>query len=153
MKKEKVLQAYDDARKQYAALGVDTDEALRRLDSIRISLHCWQTDDVGGFETPDAILSGGGIQATGNYPGKARTISQMRQDLEKVMSLLPGQQRLSLHAIYGEFGGSKADRDSLTTEHFRAGQTGRRARGSAWTSIPFFSHPMAGRWFHPGGQE
>jgi len=73
MKKEKVLQAYQDAREQYAALGVDTDEALRRLDSISISLHCWQTDDVGGFETPDATLSGGGIQTTGNYPGKANT--------------------------------------------------------------------------------
>lgn len=153
MKKEKVLQAYDDARKQYAALGVDTDEALRRLDSIRISLHCWQTDDVGGFETPDAILSGGGIQATGNYPGKARTISQMRQDLEKVMSLLPGQQRLSLHAIYGEFGGSKADRDSLTTEHFQGWTDWAKSQGIGLDFNPtFFSHPMAEDGFTLAGK-
>lgn len=153
MKKEKVLQAYDDARKQYAALGVDTDEALRRLDSIRISLHCWQTDDVGGFETPDAILSGGGIQATGNYPGKARTISQMRQDLEKVMSLLPGQQRLSLHAIYGEFGGSKADRDSLTPEHFQGWTDWAKSQGIGLDFNPtFFSHPMAEDGFTLAGK-
>ena len=99
MNKEQILRAYEAAKDQYAALGVNTDDAINKLDTIKISLHCWQTDDVGGFETPDAVLGGGGIMATGNYPGKARTIDQLKQDIEKVMSLLPGQQRLNLHAL------------------------------------------------------
>ncbi len=144
MKKEKILQAYEAAREQYAALGVDTEAALRKLDKIRISLHCWQTDDVGGFETPDASLSGGGIQATGNYPGKARTISQLKQDIEKVMSLLPGRQRLSLHAIYGEFGGRKVDRDSIAPEHFQGWIDWAKGLGIGLDFNPtFFSHPWA----------
>jgi L-rhamnose isomerase len=148
MKKEKILQAYEEAREQYAALGVDTDAALRKLDKIWISLHCWQTDDVGGFETPDASLSGGGIQATGNYPGKARTISQMKQDIEKVMSLLPGRQRLSLHAIYGEFGGRKVDRDSIAPEHFQGWIDWAKGQGIGLDFNPtFFSHPWAEEGF------
>jgi L-rhamnose isomerase len=85
MKKEQIEKAYQLAKEQYAVLGVDTDEVLNRMKDVVISLHCWQTDDVGGFETPDADLSGGGIQTTGNYPGKARSMSEMRADLEKVM--------------------------------------------------------------------
>jgi len=101
MKNNKLIeQAYDLAKEQYASLGVDTDAALRKMKEVIISLQCWQTDDVGGFETRDAELAGGGIQATGNYPGKATSLDEMRQDLEKVMSLLPGKQRLNLHAIY-----------------------------------------------------
>src|ERR1039458_2123878 len=95
-----VEEAYNNARKQYAALGIDSDEAIRKLDGVKISLHCWQADDVCGFESSDATLEGGGIQATGNYPGKAKTIGQVRQDIEMVSSLLPGKQRLNLHAMY-----------------------------------------------------
>jgi L-rhamnose isomerase len=120
MNKNKVLQAYENARELYAQLGVNTDEAIQQLDKIKISLHCWQADDVGGFETPDAVLGGGGIQATGNYPGKARTIDQLRQDIEKVMSLLPGKQRLNLHAIYGDFKGKKVERDQIEVKHFQS---------------------------------
>jgi L-rhamnose isomerase len=120
MNKEQVIKAYEDAKAQYAQLGVNTDDAVKKLGQIKISLHCWQTDDVGGFETPDAELGGGGIMVTGNYPGKARTIDQLRQDIEKVMSLLPGQQRLNLHAIYGDFKGEKVDRDQIEVKHFQS---------------------------------
>lgn len=119
MKKESIEKAYSYAKEQYAELGINTDEVLKKLDEIKISLHCWQTDDVGGFETPDAVLGGGGIQATGNYPGKARTIAQLQMDIEKSMSLLPGKQRLNLHAIYGDFGGQKTDRDQIEVRHFQ----------------------------------
>ena len=89
---ELVESAYKMAKDQYAQFGINTDSVLNKLKDIVISLHCWQADDVGGFETPDAELGGGGIQVTGNYPGKAGTIQEMRQDLDKVMSLLPGKQ-------------------------------------------------------------
>ena len=104
MNKAFIEKAYELAKQEYAEMGIDTDEALKKLDELVISLHCWQTDDVGGFETPDAVLGGGGIQVTGNYPGKARTMDEMKADMDKVFSLLPGKQRLSLHAIYGDFG-------------------------------------------------
>ena len=119
MKKEFVQRAYELAKEQYAALGVNTDEAIAKMKSVKISLHCWQTDDVGGFEKPDSTLGGGGIQVTGNYPGKARSISEMKLDLEKAMSLLPGKQRLNLHAIYGDFGGQFVDRDQIEIKHFQ----------------------------------
>jgi len=144
MTKEKILQAYAHAKEQYAALGVNTDEVLLKLDNINISLHCWQTDDVGGFEIPDAVLGGGGIQATGNYPGKARTIDQMRTDIEKVMSLLPGKQRLSLHAIYGDFNGEKIDRDQIEIEHFQSWIDWAKELGIGLDFNPTcFSHPLA----------
>lgn len=120
MNKEFIESAYKQAKAQYAELGVDVDAALKQLDQIKISLHCWQTDDVGGFETPDAVLGGGGIQATGNFPGKAKTIDQLKKDIEKVMSLLPGKQRLNLHAIYGDFQGVKVDRDQIDVKHFQS---------------------------------
>ncbi|WP_372647303.1 L-rhamnose isomerase [Draconibacterium sp.] len=116
---ELIKQAYEIAKKQYAAIGVDTDAAIAKMKDVNISLHCWQTDDVGGFETADGELSGG-IQATGNYPGKATTIEQMRADLEKVLALLPGKQRLNLHAIYGDFQGEKVDRDEIEVKHFQS---------------------------------
>ena len=115
---ERITKAFEAAREQYAQLGVDVDAAMSQLDQFPISLHCWQADDVGGFEAPDAELSGGGIQATGNYPGKATTISEHRQDLEKAMSLIPGKQRLNLHAIYGDFQGERVDRDQIELKHF-----------------------------------
>ena len=114
-----VKQAYEIAKKQYAEMGVDTDAAIDKMKEVNISLHCWQTDDVGGFENADGQLSGG-IQATGNYPGKASTIEQMQADLEKVMELLPGKQRLNLHAIYGDFKGEKVDRDQIEIKHFQS---------------------------------
>jgi len=121
MKNEKSIeQLYQKAKELYAELGIDTDEVLKKLNDIKISLHCWQADDVGGFETPDSELNGGGIQVTGNYPGKARTLEQLRADLEKVMSLLPGKQRLNLHAIYGDFQGKKVDRDQIEVKHFQS---------------------------------
>lgn len=142
--KELVERAYEVAKAQYAALGVDTDLVVEKMKEVVISLHCWQTDDVGGFETPDAALSGGGIQATGNYPGKARTIEEMRQDLEKVLSLLPGKQRLNLHAIYGDFKGERVDRDQIEVRHFQSWIDWCKKQGLGMDFNPTcFSHPLA----------
>lgn len=144
MKKEDIEKSYKLAKEQYAAIGIDTDSVINRMDALVISLHCWQTDDVGGFEKADAILGGGGIQATGNFPGKARTIEQMRADLDKVFSLLPGKQRLSLHAIYGEFGGQKVDRDQIETKHFQGWIDWAKKRGVGLDfNCTCFSHPLA----------
>lgn len=113
-----ISQSYDIAKQKYAEYDVDTELVMKKLSRLAISLHCWQADDVAGFETADATLSGGGIQVTGNYPGKARTVAELRMDLEKVYSLLPGNHRLNLHAIYGEFNGKRVDRDEIRTDHF-----------------------------------
>ena len=140
----KVKETYQNAKDQYAAMGVDSEEALRKLDAVEISLHCWQADDVSGFETPDAQLGGGGIQATGDYPGKAKTISQLRQDIEKVSSLLPGNQRLNLHAMYGDFGGQKVDRDQIDVKHFQSWIDWGKKVGIGLDFNPTcFSHPYA----------
>src|SRR5690554_739156 len=109
---------FESAKEKYRSLGVDVEKVIERLSHIPISLHCWQGDDVGGFEKEDSELSGGGIQVTGNYPGKARTIEQLRQDIEKVFELVPGPHRLNLHASYGEFGSEEVDRDQIETKHF-----------------------------------
>jgi L-rhamnose isomerase len=144
MKKEIIEKAYQLAKEQYAELGIDTEKVLSVLDNISISLHCWQTDDVGGFEKPGSVLGGGGIQATGNFPGKAKTIEQMRADLDKVMSLLPGKQRLSLHAIYGEFGGKLVDRDQIEVQHFQGWIDWAKKRGIGLDfNCTCFSHPLA----------
>ena len=141
---ELVKKAYEAAKTQYAALGVDTDRALDKMKDIVISLHCWQTDDVGGFETPDASLGGGGIQVTGNYPGKARSIAEMRTDLDKVFELLPGKQRLNLHAIYGEFGGQKVDRDQIEVKHFEGWiEWAQKHQTGLDFNATCFSHPLA----------
>ena len=113
-----ILNAYKLAKERYATLGIDTDKAIATLEKIPISLHCWQTDDVMGFES-NAGLSGG-IQTTGNYPGRARTIDEVRADLEFVNSLLTGTQRVNLHEIYGDFGGKFVDRDQVGIEHFQS---------------------------------
>lgn len=113
-----ILNAYKLAKERYATLGIDTDKAIATLEKIPISLHCWQTDDVMGFES-NAGLSGG-IQTTGNYPGRARTIDEVRADLEFVNSLLAGTQRVNLHEIYGDFGGKFVDRDQVGIEHFQS---------------------------------
>jgi L-rhamnose isomerase len=144
MKKASIEKAYQLAKEQYAALGVDTDKAIEELDKIKISLHCWQTDDVGGFEKPNAELGGGGIQVTGNFPGKAKTIEQMRKDLDEVMSLIPGEQRLNLHAIYGEFGGKVVDRDKIEVKHFEGWIKWAKKRKIGMDfNCTCFSHPFA----------
>jgi L-rhamnose isomerase len=117
MKQELVQKAYDIAVERYAAIGVDVENALKQLQNISLSLHCWQADDVTGFEGSDGTLSGG-IQATGNYPGKARNLEELRADIVKVKSLIPGTHRLSLHEIYGDFGGKFVDRDQVEPKHF-----------------------------------
>lgn len=144
----KIEKAYQMAKEQYAAIGVDTDAVIEKMNEVVISLHCWQTDDVGGFETPGAALSGGGIQATGNYPGKATTIAQMRADLEKVMELLPGKQRLNLHASYGDFGGKKVDRDEITVGHFQSWIDWAKQQeiGMDFNGT-YFSHPKSEKGF------
>ena len=109
---------YNTARELYTEYGVDTEQAMKTLTTIPISLHCWQGDDVAGFESPDSKLSGGGIQVTGNFPGKARNPGELRMDVEKLLTLVPGSHRLNLHASYGEFGGKTVERDEITTEHF-----------------------------------
>lgn len=144
MNKQRIEQAYQLAKEQYAELGVNTDSVIEQMKDVVISLHCWQTDDVGGFETPDAELSGGGIQATGNYPGKATTIAQMRADLEKVLTLLPGKQRLNLHAIYGDFGGEFVDRDQIEPKHFQSWIDWCKSQGVGMDfNATCFSHPRA----------
>ena len=118
MKEAQILQAYEIARERYAALGVDTDKAIAQLQKQQISLHCWQTDDVIGFESKDGLS--GGIQTTGNYPGRARNIDEVRKDLEFVKTLLAGNHRVNLHEIYGDFGGKFVDRDQCGIEHFQS---------------------------------
>src|SRR5271157_2641339 len=120
MNEDTVTQTYQLAKERYAGLGVDTDAALKQLATIPISLHCWQGDDVGGFETVGAQLTSGGIQATGNYPGKARTIAELRSDIEKALSLIPGRHRLNLHACYLDHGGAHVDRDEIEPKHFQS---------------------------------
>ncbi|MFP4541883.1 MAG: L-rhamnose isomerase, partial [Opitutales bacterium] len=115
---DNITASYALAREAYAALGVDTESALERLATTPISVHCWQGDDVNGFEST-AGLTGGGIMATGNYPGRARTIAELQQDLEKAYSLIPGTHRLNLHALYLDNGGQKVDRDAIEVKHFQ----------------------------------
>jgi L-rhamnose isomerase len=120
MKKGNIVQAYQIAKEAYADHGIDVDAAMKRLETIPVSLHCWQGDDVGGFEKPGAELSGGGIQATGNYPGKARSIAELRGDIEKALSLIPGRHRLNLHACYLDNGGKFVDRHEMEPQHFQS---------------------------------
>ncbi len=105
-----IERAYQLAKERYAELGVDTDRAMKKLSGISISMHCWQGDDVGGFENLGSEL-GGGLAVTGNYPGKARTPDELRRDFEKAVSLVPGRHRFNLHACYAETGGVKVERD------------------------------------------
>src|SRR4051812_49392594 len=136
-------QAYSLAREQYAALGINTDRALETLRTIPISLHCWQGDDVGGFESA-AGLTGGGIQATGNYRGKARNIDELRADVDKALSLIPGRHRFNLHAIYADYGGRRIERDELQPAHFASWIDWAKSRGLGLDFNPtFFSHPKA----------
>lgn len=143
MNKEQIYQVYLDAKNQYAAIGVDTDAAIEKLDKLSISIHCWQADDVSGFENPDGDLTGG-IQVTGNYPGKARTISELQMDIEKVLSLIPGKHRLGLHAIYGDFKGEFVERDQIKPIHFQSWiDWAKKANIVLDFNSTFFSHPKA----------
>ena len=144
MKKQTIEQAYQIARERYAALGVDTDKAMEALGKISISLHCWQADDVTGFENQGGSLTGG-IQVTGNYPGRARNIEELRADILKAASLIPGHHRLHLHEIYGDFGGKKVDRNEVTPEHFASWiQWGKENGMKLDFNSTSFSHPKSG---------
>lgn len=143
-KLSRIETAYQAARDIYAEMGVDTEKAIKTLATVSLSLHCWQGDDVGGFEKPDAQLSGGGILSTGNYPGKARTIAELRSDLEKAFSLIPGRHRLNLHAIYGEFQGKFVDRDQISPENFTGWVNWAKANNLKLDfNATCFSHPKA----------
>ena len=143
MKKELVEKAYEIAKERYAAIGVDVDAALETLQNVQLSLHCWQADDVSGFE--DAGELTGGIQATGNYPGKARSIEELQADIEKVVSLLPGKHRLSLHASYADFRETgPADRDELEPKHFESWMQWAEKNGMKLDfNSTSFSHPKS----------
>ena len=141
-----IEKTYHLAKEAYQSIGVDTDKAIEKLSTIPISLHCWQGDDIGGFEGKSNL--DGGIMATGNYPGKAATADELRMDLDKALSLIPGRHRLNLHAIYAETNGRKVDRNQLQPEHFSGWIDWAGAAGLGLDFNPtFFSHPKAAGGF------
>lgn len=143
MNEKQILKAYEIAKERYAAIGVDTDKAVEQLEKQQISLHCWQTDDVGGFESVGSLT--GGIQATGNYPGRARNIEEVRADLEFVQTLLAGHHRVNLHEIYGDFGGKFVDRDEVEVKHFQSWIDWAKDKGFKLDfNSTSFSHPKSG---------
>ncbi len=144
MTQEQLTKAYEVAKARYAELGIDTDKALDALQHISLSLHCWQADDVTGFENPDGQLTGG-IQATGNYPGKARNIDEVRADIEQAKRFIPGKHRLSLHAIYGDFDGKQVDRNQIEPAHFQSWIDWAKANDMKLDfNSTSFSHPKSG---------
>lgn len=143
MSKQNIIQAYELAKERYASMGVDTDAAMAALQDLQLSLHCWQTDDVAGFESGCAMS--GGIQATGNYPGKARNIDEVRADIIKAASMIPGHHRLNLHEIYGDFGGRFVDRDQVEISHFESWmQWAAENNFKLDFNSTSFSHPKSG---------
>lgn len=143
MNEQLITKAYETAKERYAELGINTDEALDKLQGIQLSLHCWQADDVTGFESNGALT--GGIQATGNYPGKARNIDEERQDVLKAASLIPGKHRLNLHATYGDFKGKFVDRDQIEPKHFQSWmEWGKEHDIKLDFNSTSFSHPKSG---------
>jgi L-rhamnose isomerase len=143
----RIQRAFELARERYGDLGVDVDAAFEVLREVPISLHCWQGDDVGGFES-DSGLTGGGIQATGNHPGKARTADELRADLDQALRLIPGRHRLNLHAIYAETRGRRIERDELAPEHFAGWiEWAKSQRMGLDFNGTFFSHPLAADGF------
>lgn len=120
MKAELISKAYEIAKERYAEIGVDTEKVLKQLQDFHLSLHCWQADDVNGFEVKEETELGSGLAVTGNCPGAARNIDEVRQDILKAKSLIPGNHRLNLHEIYGDFKGKAVDRDEVTVEHFQS---------------------------------
>lgn len=154
MSNDKTIEkAYEIAKEQYAAIGVNTNKALEQLKTIPISMHCWQGDDVGGFEHVGGTELSGGIQVTGNYPGKATTIDQLRADIEKALSLIPGTHRLNLHASYLDNGGKFIDRDQVGPEHFQSWIDWAKGKLHGLDFNPtYFSHEKAADGFtlsHP----
>jgi len=138
-----VEQAFGWAKERYAEWGVDVEAAAKRLSGIAISLHCWQGDDVGGFENTGQEL-GGGLAVTGHHPGKARTPVELRSDLDKTLALLPGSHRLNLHASYAETGGRKVERNALQPEHFQDWIDWAKSRRIGMDFNPtYFAHPLA----------
>ena len=143
MNEQKIKQAYDYAVERYAAIGVDVEKAMEQLQKVQLSLHCWQADDVTGFESTGELT--GGIQATGNYPGKARNIDELRADILKAASLIPGKHRLNLHEIYGDFGGKFVDRDQVEPAHFESWMQWAQENGMKLDfNSTSFSHPKSG---------
>ena len=143
MKETNILKAYDIAVERYAKFGIDVEKILEKLQKVEISMHCWQADDVAGFESTGDLT--GGIQATGNYPGKARNIEELRADILKAMSLIPGRQRLNLHEIYGDFGGEVVDRDQVEPKHFESWiEWGLENGVKLDFNSTSFSHPKSG---------
>lgn len=135
------MSRYDEAKQIYAKYGVDTDKALDTLKDITISIHCWQGDDVVGFDSKEALS--GGIQTTGNYPGKATTPEQLMQDIDKAFSLIPGKKKLNLHASYAIFDGEAVGRDKIEPKHFAKWVEFAKERNMGIDFNPtFFSHPM-----------
>ena len=142
-----ITQSFNLAKERYAQIGVNVEKAMEKLASIKVSLHCWQGDDVGGFEST-AGLTGGGILATGNYPGKVRTPQELRQDAEIAFQMIPGKHRFNLHAIYLENGGKKVERDEIGPEHFKGWIDWAKANGLGLDFNPtYFSHPNAADGF------
>ncbi len=135
------MNRFESAKEIYAKYGIDAEKALADLAQVTVSVHCWQGDDVGGFDSDDALS--GGIQTTGNYPGKARTPDELMADIDKAFSLIPGKVKLNLHASYAIFDGNRADRDALKPEHFAKWVEFAKARNIGIDFNPtFFSHPM-----------
>ncbi|MBQ7256824.1 MAG: L-rhamnose isomerase [Abditibacteriota bacterium] len=142
MNTENINKAYELAKEQFASMGIDTEAVISSLEKIPISLHCWQTDDVAGFENAGDL--GGGLQVTGNYPGKARNIDEVRADLEKSLSLIPGSHKVNLHAIYGDFSKGQPERCDIDTCHFDSWIDWAKENGVGLDyNGTFFSHPMA----------
>jgi L-rhamnose isomerase len=138
------MNTYTHAKESYAAHGVDTEEVLKSLAATPISLHCWQGDDVGGFESAGTDLAGSGLAATGNYPGKARTLAELRSDIEKALSLIPGKHRLNLHACYADLGGKKKERSDYGVAEFQSWIDWAKSQGLGMDFNPsFFAHPKA----------
>ena len=150
--KKNIQQSYRLARERYAALGVNADQVLKALAQVPVSLHCWQGDDVGGFEPFGGALTGG-IVTTGNYPGKARTPDELRADAAKALSLIPGTHRFNLHASYGEFGNQKVERNEIESRHFKNWIAWAKSLGIGLDFNPTcFSHPKSASGFtlsHP----
>ena len=143
MNEQKIKQAYDLAVERYASLGVDVEKAMEQLQKVQLSMHCWQADDVTGFESTGSLT--GGIQATGNYPGKARNMEELRADILKAVSMVPGNHRLSLHEIYGDFGGKFVDRDQVEPAHFESWmQWASENNMKLDFNSTSFSHPKSG---------
>jgi L-rhamnose isomerase len=143
-----VEKAYALSREKYAGLGVDSEEALARLQSVSLSIHCWQGDDVGGFETSASGLKGSGLQVTGSYPGKARSVQELRSDLRQAFNLIPGRHRLNLHAMYGEFGDRPVDRNGIEPSHFRGWvEWARQENLKLDFNATCFAHPKAAAGF------